>query len=58
MIVNALLEKDRTAAVAESKRTGKRATVGRVTIIPSFDGRKLPMDERKRLFREVGGDGR
>ena len=56
--VTKLIERHREAALAIAKRSGKTAHYGRVTIIPAFDGRYLPMDERKRLLREVGGETR
>jgi len=55
MIVNQQIQKDRQEAIAIAKRTKKTARVGRVTIIPAFNGRGLDMDTRKRLMREVGG---
>lgn len=53
--VNATIERNRQSALTLAARTGKKATVGKVTIIPAFDGRAFTMDERKCLMREVGG---
>jgi hypothetical protein len=53
-VINDIIERDRAAALKQ----GGKATVGRVTIIPAFNGRGMKMDERKRLTREVGGEAR